>query len=357
MRSRLIASLAAAALLITSGALAGCSDDDAGANDTAAECPAPKTDTPDASKVTITSGGVERNYYVWLPDGYTGTEPVPVVADYHGAGGEALRYENGFSTMAEDAPERGYLVVAGDARGQGPNGTGGVGWKNYDPRPTATPDASASPATGAPGDATTPATAVTSDDVTFTRDMFDSLAETYCIDRDRLYVTGFSSGGAFASYAGCEMPELAAVAPLAGVNLSFPCPDEPGMPMITLHGDADQAVYFEGFPGLEDPDKPNLDSFHGDVTDTVARWAARNGCDPEPVEEPYGDEESQSSATKHTYQNCDDGNDVVLYVLHGADHLYPGGLRASRDLKDDEKLSKVDGSSLVLDFFDAHTNA
>jgi polyhydroxybutyrate depolymerase len=346
MHRRLLATLAAAALLVTSGALAGCSDDDGGTANAAAECPAPTTGTPAATAVKVQSGGQERTYYVWLPDGYDGTEAVPVVADFHGAGGDALSYTDGFSTMTEDAPERGYLVVAGDAIAQGSDGSG-IGWVSSD----TLVDGGTIPTPGETGPTTI------SRDAQFFRDIVDSLAETYCIDRDRLYVTGFSSGGSFSAYAGCALPELAAVAPLAGVNLSRPCDDAPGMPMITMHGDADQAAYFTGFEGLDDPDDPTLNSFHGDVTATVARWAERNGCDPVPLEEPYGDAASQSEAIKKTYQNCDDGDDVVFYVLKGADHLYPGGLRASRKLMDDPKLSKVDGSTLILDFFDAHTNA
>ena len=307
-------------------ALAACSDggDGATASEPSVSCPAPKTDTAAGTKIAVQSGGAARTAYVWLPEGYDGTSPVPVVADFHGAGSDALQYTDGFSTMAEEAPRRGYLVVAGDAV---PNAVGGVGWQN---------------------DTTT-----ASPDVQFTRDMFDTLARDYCIDRDRLYVTGFSSGGGFTAHAACHMPELAAVAPLAGVSLTRPCQDKPPMPMITMHGDADQAVAFAGFPGLTDP--ASTGSFIGDVSDTVAAWAERNGCAATATSAEIGSAQTQDSATVYTYDDCPDGADVVFYVLHGADHLYPGGLRDSTKLATDPKLSKVDGSGAVLDFFDAHT--
>jgi hypothetical protein len=55
------------------------------------------------------------------------------------------------------------------------------------------------------------------DDVAFVDALLDTLSETYCLDLDRLYATGFSNGGMFAWQAATSLAHrFAAVAPGGG---------------------------------------------------------------------------------------------------------------------------------------------
>merc|ERR1719499_1811043 len=72
----------------------------------------------------------------------------------------------------------------------------------------------------------------------------DVMEATYCIDRRRIYVTGFSNGGMMTQRLGCELNHrLAAVAPQHGQSaLGFNCEpkyDEP-MPIINIWGTNDE---------------------------------------------------------------------------------------------------------------------
>merc|ERR1712048_24903 len=84
------------------------------------------------------------------------------------------------------------------------------------------------------------------DDVGFIDTLLDELEASYCIDRSRIYMTGFSNGGFMTQRMGCELNHrLAAIAPQHGqLALGFNC--EPKykdpMPIINIWGTADDLV-------------------------------------------------------------------------------------------------------------------
>merc|ERR1711902_439593 len=84
------------------------------------------------------------------------------------------------------------------------------------------------------------------DDVRFIETLLDELEATYCIDRSRIYVTGYSNGGTMTQRLGCELNHrLAAIAPQHGqLALGFNCEpkyDDP-MPIINIWGTNDTIV-------------------------------------------------------------------------------------------------------------------
>ena len=81
------------------------------------------------------------------------------------------------------------------------------------------------------------------DDVGFTAEyLLDRLEADLCIDRSRIFLSGFSNGGAFAATLGCALNDrVAAIAAVAGVHLLPDCGGRP-MPIIITHGTADDIV-------------------------------------------------------------------------------------------------------------------
>ncbi|MEN0005777.1 MAG: T9SS type A sorting domain-containing protein, partial [Bacteroidota bacterium] len=55
-------------------------------------------------------------------------------------------------------------------------------------------------------------------------------------------------------------------------------------------------------------------------------WQTNNGCDSEPIVEelPDTDPDDESTVTKFTYQNCEDGLEVQLLRVNGGAHTWPG---------------------------------
>ena len=61
------------------------------------------------NKRTLQAGGLERQYNVHVPPGWTGATPVPLVVDIHGLGSNASQQE-GISGMKGVSNENGRIV-------------------------------------------------------------------------------------------------------------------------------------------------------------------------------------------------------------------------------------------------------
>jgi polyhydroxybutyrate depolymerase len=163
----------------------------------------------------LTIAGTERRYLVDVPAA-PGDRPLPVVLSFHGFHSSARRHRwwTGWGTLAR---REGFIAVHPEGHdGVRLLGRSGRGW---DIRPTETGDAD------------------------FVRALLDELEGDHCIDRRRIFATGMSNGGLFASLLGCALADrLAAVAPVAGaIDLRDCVPARP-RPVLLIHGRADRIV-------------------------------------------------------------------------------------------------------------------
>jgi polyhydroxybutyrate depolymerase len=160
--------------------------------------------------------------------------PLPLVVAFHGfrSDPEALRA----GTNLDEVSRREQVVVAYPAGRDDVEllGTRGRGW---DLRPEQTTDRD------------------------FVRTLLDRLEADRCIDRRRVYATGFSNGGFVTSLLGCQLADrFAAVATVAGaLDLGACAPAHP-VPILFLYGSSDRVV------------TPDL------VRRGVDWWVARNRC-------------------------------------------------------------------------------
>ena len=159
--------------------------------------------------------GVERSYLIDAAAG-PGDVPRPLVLAFHGFRHYAagLREGIGFATLAADGA---LVAVHPDGReGVELLGTSGRGWD-----------------TG-PGETR---------DLAFVRALLDAVEAERCIDRRRIFATGFSNGGFLANLLGCQLADrLAAVAPVAGARALDDCRPAAPIPVLLFHGGADRVV-------------------------------------------------------------------------------------------------------------------
>lgn len=127
----------------------------------------------------IQSSGGNRSYIQYLPQGYDGKKPVPLVVDLHpfSVGASFAESSSGFRQLA-DSERYAYLA---------PQGLSNM-WDST-------------------GDT----------DEKFIRDLVNDVAMKGCIDLRRVYATGCSNGGAFSFLLMCTAEDIfAAVAPMCG---------------------------------------------------------------------------------------------------------------------------------------------
>jgi len=190
------------------------------------------------------------------------------------------------------------------------------------------------------------------DDVAFVEALLDQVEADLCVDRNRIFATGYSGGAMLSSLLACRLPDrVAAIGPVAGVSDFDGCEPSRPVPVLAFHGTEDPDIPFDGTePTQVPPFSPESEQsfssrLEGSVPDLLATWAARNGCGPGPVEETVSDE-----VTLFTYEECD--ADTALYAIEGGGHTWPGS-EFSGLLGDllGPTTTDISASELMWDFF------
>lgn len=166
---------------------------------------------------SIEVGGVTRNYILHVPQSARPQQPVPVLLDFHGWGHSAAGVWR-VSQFKELAERDGFITVYPDGlpvtlmRGEER-----PGWQ------IAAVDGNR--------------------DLAFTQAVLDRLEQDFCVDRARVYSTGFSNGAFFSHILGCVLADrVAAIAPVGGGHITVPCkPDRP-VPVLIYHGSSDELI-------------------------------------------------------------------------------------------------------------------
>ena len=215
----------------------------------------------------------------------------PLLIDLHGLG-SGPREERSLTGFDELAREAGVIVVWPHGYERSWN-AGGRPWRDADEVPDEA-------GFGCCGAALTRGV----DDVGFLRAAIQEISARHSVDRERIYLTGFSNGCFMAQRLAAEAPELiAGVACLAGFAPT-PLPEgkEP-VSVLLLHGTADAIV----------PYPPSTRGV-GAVANALA-WARRNGCGDEPVETWREGPHFLLEAG-----DCPPGGRVALLTLDGGGH-------------------------------------
>ncbi len=239
----------------------------------------------DSDTATMIYGGVERGYYLHVPAAYDGSSPVPLVVALHttSSSGRAMAALTGLDDAADD---QGFIVVY-------PNSLGSA-W-GEDPTNLDAPD-----------------------DLGFIPALIDQLAETYTIDTDRVYLTGWGGGGLMAYRLACELPgrfaSVAVLGPLMWDRNRAACPGVTSAPVdiLMIYG-TDDPFYFPDthlYQSLWDPQQYTILG----VDDTISFWALRNGCDLA---------SAQVEEQTRLFPTCRGGVRVAFYDVAGSRGSWP----------------------------------
>jgi poly(3-hydroxybutyrate) depolymerase len=266
--------------------------------------------TPGQAAYTIQRPEGTRDFYVWVPKSYDGTQPFPVIFAFHGLGDDCLNF--GPATGLQDLSETQNFLYVYPC---GYPGLIGNAWNA--------------------GTCCLNPSAI--DDVAFTREMLQTMQTNYLVDAKRVFVTGFSNGAMMAEILGCEAADIfRATASVSGVVELNPgnaqgeiaCDNAYNqtthrVSTVNIHGDLDFVVPWTGDFILGFPDIPT----------NFQDWAERNGCVGSPVVT-----WSKAQYTEQTYLNCTQQTTVRLVKNEGGGHEWPSD-------------SNFDTASYVVQFF------
>jgi polyhydroxybutyrate depolymerase len=275
---------------------------------------------------TLTLRGRTRTYLVHVPKSYDGSKPYPVVLAYHGGGSNAEQMVR-FCGLSAKADAAGFLAVY-------PSGTGRL----------------ARALTWNGGNCCGYAMENQVDDVAFTRALLDDLATVAKVDAKRVYATGMSNGAILAYRLASELSDrIAAVAPVSGPMGTDTCRPKRPISVLHFHGTDDEFAPFKGGKG---PKSLSGTDFYS-VEHSIRAWVRANGCREEPVTVPLPDTAKDGTkVVRKTYGGGRDGSEVVLIVIEGGGHTWPGRQPPLRILGKSTK--NISANDVMWDFFQKH---
>ncbi len=238
---------------------------------------------------TITHGGLQRAYILYVPEIYIPGTPVPLILNFHGYTSNAFEQLN-YGDFRPIADTAGFIVVhpmgTVDLLG---NTHFNVGWGTSQ-----------------------------IDDLGFTAALIDSLSASYSINPERIYSTGMSNGGFMSYNLACELSErIAAIASVTGsmnVNQLTTCSPSHPMPVMEIHGTADATVPYTG----------NI--LFSTTPAAIAYWVNYNDCESVPTIVAIDDTDTGDGCTAEhqVYANGNDGSTVEHYKIINGQHTWPG---------------------------------
>jgi polyhydroxybutyrate depolymerase len=271
---------------------------------------------------TVFVGGINRSYLLHLPPDYDPQTPTPVVLVFHGAAANGY-FISDFSGMNKKADEPGFVAVY-------PNGkrlsntlltwnSGGLSRKDHP------------------------------DDVEFVKRLLDNLAQVVNVDPKRVYATGHSNGAMMCYRLAVELSDrIAAIAPVGGtMGVDLPGSQRP-MSVIHFHGTHDEMVPWNG-PTQEMLQELRFTS----VERTIQAWAKANNCPERPgVTAMPNTALDGTKVVRIEYESGDDNTRVVLYMIKGGGHTWPG-MERSGDRYGRSTLD-ISANDLMWTFFKMH---
>lgn len=239
---------------------------------------------------SVSIGGKNRTYWRMVPDAYDENEPHGLVVVLHGSGGSGQTAYEKFKLQNQGAGQ--FVFLYPDAL---PADSGEPRWE----------------------------TEMDSDDYAFFDAIVANAEQDLCIDRDRLFVTGFSLGARFTSMLGCYRGDvIRAIAPGA------PGMTAQSLPLVaeTDAGHCRGEVGAWIFWGTQDAD-------HKEGAELVRDYYSQiDGCDPTrtALATPAGCE---------AYDNCNMSSPVA-WCTYTLNHQWPDGQNVA-----------YNGQKAAMDFF------
>ncbi len=278
-------------------------------------------------EMTLEIEGVEREYFVHIPQGYNSEELFPVVFVLHGGGGNAERTGK-FTGFTELSDKEKFIVVYPQGYDRHWNdGRSDIKSKAYEEN---------------------------INDILFFDEMIDALALLFKIDAGRIYVTGISNGAMMSFRLACELSDkITAIAAVSGSipeDIADTCEPEKPVSVLVINGVEDELVPFDGghvkvFNKTRGKVIPTLE--------TIEKWVLHNKCPVKPtaVFEINTEKDDGMKVLVQEYKNKDTGVAVVLYRIEGGGHTWPGAKQYLPEYFIGKTNHDINATEVIWEFF------
>ncbi|MBT8234539.1 MAG: T9SS type A sorting domain-containing protein [Bacteroidia bacterium] len=246
--------------------------------------------TAQVENKTIAHDGNDREYIIYTPTNYDGSEPLPLLLCFHGFTSTAnlLMAYSRFNALAES---ENFIAVYP----QGLLFGGSTHWNV--------------------GGFTLGSNV---DDVGFVNVLLDELTTNYNIDGTRVYSTGMSNGGYMSFLLACQLSDrITAVASVTGSmtpQTYDACNPQRVVPVLQIHGNADGTVPYNGA------------FWSKSIDDVLDYWSTHNSCEAEADVYIINDVDQTDGSTveQFVFDQGDNCSSVIHFKVDGGGHDWPG---------------------------------
>lgn len=238
---------------------------------------------PGLSLRTVNVNGVNRQYYLNIPQSYDATE-TPLLLDFHPLMTDA-EYERDNSGTRELSEQENFIVAFPD----GIDGAWNIG-------PCCTESRQV-------------------DDIGFARAIVADIKANACVDDKRVYAMGYSNGGGMSYHLACNATDLVAAVAPAAFDLVEEMSCNPSRPIsvYSFRGRYDFIVPYSG-GASNPPTSYDLDTIHFlGAEGTFEAWSDYNSCAGSATSSGY-------PSSCEGYNNCAGGTEVVLCTERFGSH-------------------------------------
>ncbi len=235
---------------------------------------------------TLVHDGETREYLLYVPDAYDGSEAVPLMFNFHGFSMTASAQLSS-ADMRSLADSENFILVY-------PQGALLDGFSHWNAGLESEENKS------------------DTDDLGFASALIDELAANYNIDTERVYACGYSNGGFFSYFLACFLSDkIAAIGSVSGTMLEETfneCTPAHPTAMINIHGTADATVPYDGGFGLTP------------IEDVLNYWVGFNNATPTPTTNSIND--GGTTIEQSIYTDGDEGVSIEHYKVIGGGHVW-----------------------------------
>lgn len=286
---------------------------------------------------SIVIGGLKRTWLIHVPSSYDLNKPMPLLIVLHGGGGTGRNMvkltQGGFDKISD---KKGFVVIYPD----------GIE-KHWN-------DGRRSEETGYR------AHKENIDDVGFISALIDHLINKMNIDPKRVYVTGMSNGAIMTYRLACRLSgKIAAIAPVAGnipQNIFKSCAPSNPVSVLAINSTNDPLVPFSGGNVTGPYGMKKLGKVIS-TEESVMFWVNNNNCSVNPIItlEPDNDPMDGTRVRRKEYKNGKNNSEVVLFVIEGGGHTWPGGYQYLGKQIIGNTSHDINATKVICDFFEKHS--
>ncbi len=192
------------------------------------------------------------------------------------------------------------------------------------------------------------------DDVGFIEKVIDFAVDSFKVEKERIFVTGFSEGGLMTFRLACELTSkieaFAVVAASLALDQIVECNPDTTISFMMINGTRDPILPYDGGQMIiEAKESGSVLS----AEEAINYWRMENGCTDKSVtrDVPNSNTFDETRSERTTWDNCKNKDKIVLVEVINGGHTWPGGRQYLNERIVGKVSQDFDAAEMIWRFF------